>query len=265
MKSCLFTFLVTLGLLLGPNPSLPLARAEAITMATIDFCPFTCDPHTEGGREGFMTDVVRYALDRAGYELELAMLPYVRAVNGTREGLFDGLVVVGKQYAPDLVYPEIPVVSQRVVFIVKKGTDWRYEGVDSLKTMRIGIVRGYHYVDEDLQEYLLDGKNAPMVSVLHGRNTTERSVQKLLKGRLDVFLEGEFSALYVLHKLGVEDQVVFAGYTNNAFDDYVGFSPKSREADELAALLTRTIRELKETGKLQELLSPYLGDSALNH
>lgn len=49
--------------------SLPIAHAETIRMATIGFCPLTCDPEKENGKEGFMTDVVRYGLEGAGFEL----------------------------------------------------------------------------------------------------------------------------------------------------------------------------------------------------
>lgn len=240
------------------------AHAETVRMATIDFCPFTCAPDKEGGKEGFMTDIVRYALEKAGYDLEVAMMPYVRAVSKTRDGTYDGIMVVGKFFAPDLVYPELPVVSQRVAFIVKKGVGWTYESVRSLESKRIGIVKGYHYVDKDLQAYLLNEDNSERVNALHGLKTTERNIEKLLEGRIDVYLEGEFSLLYVLKKLGVDEKVDFAGFTNEAFDDYVGFSPKSQKAQELTSLMTETIRELERTGKLKEFLMPYIGEFGLN-
>ena len=263
MINCLFKSLITVGLIIGINLPIWPTQAETIRMATIDFCPFTCNPELEGSKEGFMTDVVRYALKNAGYDLEVTMMPYVRAVKQTRAGEFDGIVVVGKLFAPDLIYPQMPVVSQRVAFIVKKGTDWKYQGVNSLKTQIIGIVKGYHYVDEDLQSYLLSEENAEKIQVIYGLDTTERSIKKLLAGRIDIYLEGEFSLLYALEKLGARDEVVFAGFTDNAFDDYVGFSPKSNKADELASLIGRTITDLKKTEKLNDFLTPYIGNYSL--
>ena len=260
MISGLFKSLITAGLIIGIHMPIWPAHAETIRMATIDFCPFTCNPDMEGGKEGFMTDVVRYALRNAGYDLEVIMMPYVRAVKQTRAGEVDGIVVVGKLFAPDLIYPKMPVVSQRVAFIVKKGTDWKYKGVNSLKTKTIGIVKGYHYVDEDLQNYLLSKENADKIQVIYGLDTTERNIKKLLAGRIDIYLEGEFSLLYALAKLGARDKVVFAGFTDDAFDDYVGFSPKSKKADELASLVSRTITDLKKTGELNGFLTPYIGN-----
>ena len=264
MINCLSKSLITAGLILGMNMPIWPAQAETIRMATIDFCPFTCNPDFEGGKEGFMTDVVRYALKNAGYNLEVIMLPYIRAVKQTRAGEVDGIVVVGKLFAPDLIYPEMPVVSQRVAFIVKKGTDWKYKGVNSLKTKTIGIVKGYHSVDEDLQNYLLGKENADKIQVIYGLDTTERSIKKLLAKRIDIYLEGEISLFYALEKLGVRDKVVFAGFTDNAFDDYVGFSPECKKADELASLISRTITDLKKTGKLNDFLTPYIGNYSLN-
>jgi polar amino acid transport system substrate-binding protein len=263
MTNCLFKKLITIGLIIGINIQIRVAEAETIKMATIDLCPFACNPVNEGGKQGFMTDVLRFALKNAGYDLQVKILPYVRAVRQTRNGNFDGIVVVGKPYAPDLIYPEIPVVSQRVTFIVKKGTHWEYNGVNSLKAKTIGIVKGYHYVDEELQSYLTSKENAGRVAVLHGESTTERNIAKLLLDRIDIYLEGEFSALYVLRKLDALDKIVFAGYTNNAFDDYVGFSPKSKKAAELASLMTKTLMELKRTGKFKDFLNPYIGNYSL--
>lgn len=87
----------------------------------------------------------------------------------------------------------------------------------------------------------------------------------LLKGRVDVYLEGELLLMYVLRSLGAMDDVVIAGYTNEAFDDYVAFSPKRQKAAELAALMTKTIVYLKESGRLRDFLAPYIGGYSLEH
>ncbi len=233
-------------------------RAETIRFATIDYCPFTCDPAKEEGREGVMTDVLREAFERAGHTLEITMLPYVRAVKSVQDGEYDGIVVVGKDYAPDLVYPDRPTVVQRVAFVVNAGSPWRYEGVESLFHVIVGIVKGYHYVDPGLVTYLEEEQNnEARVNVLHGNNTTKRAFLMLLSGRIDTFLEGEYTVMYELKNSELREKVMIAGYTTKAFEDYSGFSPHNPNADQYAQLLSDTIIELKQSGKLDDILRNY--------
>ncbi|MDX1695383.1 MAG: transporter substrate-binding domain-containing protein [Ketobacteraceae bacterium] len=233
-------------------------HAETLHFATIDYCPFTCNPDKESGKEGFMTDVLRKALEEAGYALRVEMHPYVRAVREVRDGKYDGIVVVGKDYAPDLVYPDMPTVVQRVVFLTATDTSWNYTGVESLRNAKVGIVRGFHYVDPDLIAYLEHNQTDPTkVLVMHGENTTERGVSMLQTNRITTFLEGEYSARYVLRKMGILDSIRVAGFTRNAFEDYTGFSPKNPDASRFARILSNKIQELKQSGRLADILSRY--------
>ncbi len=232
--------------------------AETLRFATIDYCPFTCDPSKEDGKEGFMTDVLREALEPAGYTLELEMLPYVRAVEAVRDRRYDGIVVVGKDYAPDLVYPAQPTVVQRVLFLVNATSPWRYLGVESLADVRVGVVRGFHYVDPDLVAYLDQEKNnEDRVYVMHGNTTTSRAIRMLRNGRIAAFLEGEYSAVYQLKKMGIWNEVTVAGYTTNAFEDYTGFSPHNPNAADYAGILSDALARMKQSGRLDDILRRY--------
>jgi len=233
-------------------------QAETIRFVTIDYCPFTCDPLKEEGKEGFMTEVLREAFEPAGYTLEIEMLPYARAVSSVQDGAYDGIVVVGKDYAPDLVYPDEPTVTQRVVFFANAGTSWRYTGVASLALVKVAVVKGYHYVDPDLITYLEEEQqNETRVYVMHGDSTTERGLRMLQANRVNTFLEGEYSVMYELEKMGVRESVMVAGYTDNGFEDYTGFSPHHPNAAGYAQILSDTLAELKRSGRLDDILDRY--------
>ena len=236
----------------------PAILAETLRFATINYCPFACDPAMEDGREGVLTDVLRAALEPAGVTIELKMLPFLRAMQDTQKGEYDGMVVANHELAPELVYPDLPTLRQRVAFLVKAGTSWKYTGVESLNAVKVGIVEGYSYVDADLNAYLKDHqKDASKVVLLHGQNTTEQGIQMLLRDRFTVYLEGVYSAQYVLMKLGLQDHVAFAGYSSGAFDDFTAFAPQHPKAQEYAALLSQAIKEMSASGKLKDILQAY--------
>lgn len=256
MKSRVSRLLLFAGVIMCLSPSV--IQAETIRFAAIDYCPFSCDPSKEEGKEGFMTEVLREAFKQAGYTLEIDILPYVRAVEYVQNGEYDGIVVVGKKYAPDLVYPDEPTAVQRVMFLVNQETSWRYTGVKSLSAIRVGIVKGFHYVDPDLVDYLeKEQRNDARVYVIHGHATTARALGMLQTNRITTFLEGEYSAMYELRKMGKSEEVSVAGHTSGAFEDYTGFSPHNRNAALYAQTLSDTLKELKQSGRLNEILSRY--------
>jgi polar amino acid transport system substrate-binding protein len=232
--------------------------AETIRFATIDYCPFTCNPSEEDGREGIMTDVLREAFEKAGYQIEISTLPYVRAVRYVNDGRYDGIVLVGKKYAPELVYPDHSTLKQRVVFLANMGTSWSYSGVTSLKNVRLGIVRGFHYVDDDLVGYLEREKNnSARMYVIHGDKTTERAIGMLRSYRITAFIEGEYSVLYELKKKGISNALRIAGYTSEAFEGFTAFSPRSPKSKKYARILSNTLEELKRSGRLSNILRRY--------
>ena len=232
--------------------------SKTIRFATIDYCPFTCDPLKEEGKEGFMTDVLREVFEPIGYTLEIEMLAYARAVSLVQDGTYDGIVVVGKDFAPELLYPDMPTVIQRVAFMVNAGEPWEYTGIDSLPQVTVGIVKGYHYVVPDLVTYFeKERNNQARVLVIHGEGTTKRGIRLLQAKRITTFLEGEYSAMYELKKMGNTETVSIAGYTAEGFHDYSGFSPHNPDAVKYAQILSDSLAKLKKSGRLEDIINSY--------
>jgi polar amino acid transport system substrate-binding protein len=234
-----------------------IATADIIRFASIDYCPFTCDPLKEGGKEGVMVDVVRVAFEEAGYEIQIEIMPYVRAVRAVNEGKYDGIMVVGKKYAPELVYPRIPTLTQRMMFIVKPHHRWRYTDYSSLLSIDIAmvVVKGFDYADVNINK-LVAAKHHNLVA-LHGLKTTERGLELLNIERVDTYVEGELTALYQIDKYGYGENFIVAGFSARDFDSYTAFSPNSLHALKYAQLLSEKIFELQQSGELNTILQKY--------
>lgn len=231
--------------------------AETLRFTSIDYCPFTCDPQKEDGKEGFMTDILRAALEEAGHSIEVEIYPYARALAAVKSGKFDGIVVTLKELAPELVYTDIPTAKQRIAFLAKAESNWKYTDTGSLSEVSIAIVKGYDYSDHNLNRYFKKHANTDKVVVLHGLNTTERALKMLLSDRIDAYVDGEYSILYNLKKLGAEDKITVAGYTPAGVEDYTAFTPHNPKSIEYARLLTDKIRELRRSGELNRILMNY--------
>ncbi len=79
----------------------------------------------------------------------------------------------------------------------------------------------------------------------------------LQANRVNTFLEGEYSAVYQLDKLGIRERVTIAGYTTEAFEDYTGFSPRNPNAARYSEILSDKLTELKKSGRLDGILRRY--------
>jgi polar amino acid transport system substrate-binding protein len=233
-------------------------KAETLRFTTIDYCPFTCDPAKENGREGIMTEVLRAALEEAGHKIEIKIFPYTRAVTAVSSGQYDGIIVTGKDLAPNLIYPDMPTATQKGVYSVKTGSTWKYEGIDSLAQTSIGIVKGYDYGSAELNNYVKEHADSDKVVLLCGLNTTERALKMLLDNRIGTYVDGEYSVQYSLQRDGLTDQVSIAGYASHPFDNYTGFSQHHPKAVQYAKRLSDKIKELKQSGELRKIINSYV-------
>lgn len=130
--------------------------------------------------------------------------------------------------------------------------------IDSLKNITIGIIKGYDYSgDKELNEYFNNNIQTGKVQVLHGIETTKRAIIKLLKKRIDVYLEGEYSVQYELNKMGVSNKVTIAGYTLEPYEDYTGFSQHHPRSAHFAKILSEGIAEMKKSGQFNQILMQY--------
>jgi polar amino acid transport system substrate-binding protein len=231
--------------------------SETINFTSIEYCPFTCDPLKEEGKEGIMSEVVRAAFEDAGYEIKIDIMPYVRAVRAVSEGKYDGIMVVGKSYAPELVYPKIPTLTQRMMFMVKPAHNWRYTDYNSLLALDVAmvVIKGFDYADDNLNDYVL-AKHGNLVT-LHGLKSTKRGLDLLNLDRVDTYVEGELTALYYIDKYGYSESFIVAGFSARAFEDYTGFNPHSPHSSKYAELLSNKIYQLQQSGEFKRMLQKY--------
>ncbi|WP_354625750.1 transporter substrate-binding domain-containing protein [Psychromonas sp. MME2] len=244
--------------------SATILAAETIRFTTIDYCPLTCDPTKDDGKEGIMTDVVRAAFEEAGYKIELEIMPYARAVKAVTDGKYDGVVVVGKNYAPTLIYPQNNTITQRMMFMVKPTNHWRYTGYQSLLSVNatMTITKGFDYGDNDINHFVAS-KPTNLVS-LNGSKTAQRGFELLQLERVDTYLEGDLIALYNIAKYGYTHNFIVAGFSTRVFEDYTAFNPHSPNAVKYAKILSNKISQLQKSGEFKNILAKYGVTKKLN-
>ncbi|MBC9249558.1 hypothetical protein A9179_04615 [Pseudomonas alcaligenes] len=229
-----------------------LARAgEEIVLASPAYwCPFSC---TAGSvREGFTVEIIRTIFARHGIPVRLVNENYSRALNDVRSGRYTASPSTLRDEAPDFVYPEEAVSSNRFCFYTRASDDWRYHGVQSLATRNTGIIQGYSYGAE-LDAYI---RQHGQVFQLHaGNDLTERLLKQLLLKRFDTFVEEENLVAYTQHQQPQEG-IRKAGCIGGTLA-YMAIGPGHPQAQEYARLFSEGMREIRANGVLQRILARY--------
>ncbi|RND29255.1 amino acid ABC transporter substrate-binding protein, partial [Vibrio cholerae] len=88
-----------------------------------------------------------------GYTVEFTIMPWSRALNDVKEGKIDILPATWftQERTTYLSYSETYLTNQ-VKFIKKAGDNFEFAGLASLNGKKVGIVRGYGYGDEFMND-----------------------------------------------------------------------------------------------------------------
>jgi polar amino acid transport system substrate-binding protein len=234
-------------------------QAEVISLRADEWCPYNCTPGAE--MPGYMIEIAQAVFGNAGHTIDYQILNWSRAILETRAGRHTAIVGAAKGDTPDFIFPAEPLGVAQVVFWVKKGNAWRYQGLESLAQIKIGVIQDYDY-GEELNAYIAaHKKDALQVQILSGLDALELNIKKLALGRVDAVLEDQNVFQMKAHALGMMDLFENVGPgVETSFEEnavYIAFSPTQPKAQEYAQFLSEGVQTLRASGELQKVLTKY--------
>ena len=181
MKLVLYFICATLFLSLFAVES---AAKKILTLATTDWCPYTCD--YQGHKHGLVGDKLEKILSKYGITLSVISYPWSRAIDLANQGKVDGLLTASHSEAPELHFSASPIGWYQMCFYTSTSNAWRYDGTMKFGNNILAIIQNYGY-GEPLDSYI---KNKPdaLLSIT-GANTTKRLIELLLKDRANIIIE----------------------------------------------------------------------------
>ena len=249
-RTCIRFTLLFISIFLCSHPVLGKAT---LTIAVGDGPPYIFEENgsVNKSRPGFMVEIVQLALSHTNYKAVFVAAPFSRRIKGTETGAFDAAIGLFKSDSDLLIYPEESIGMGQSCFFSKSRSKWQYDGVDSLKSVVLGVTNAYTYGDID--DYITG--NAQKIVTVSGNNSVPRLLRLLRKGRIDVFVEDKFIGMYFVRSQKIED-VKEAGCIDGK-EVYVGFSPKLHDVPSLSKQFTQNIKKLRESGRLNDILASY--------
>jgi polar amino acid transport system substrate-binding protein len=245
---------ISAGLLLLGFLSIVPSRADTIKLAADSWMPYNGDGKTE---IGYFLDVAKKVFGDAGHTLVFEAMPWARAIDSARKGTVNGIVGAVEDDAPDFIFPRNELAMVNTEFFVKKGNPWRFKGIESLKKIRLSVIKEYAYYGE-LDAYIKENQNSKdRLDIAFGDNPLEDNFQKLIGGRVDVIVDGGAVLKYTANSMKVTAEVESAGIGSPGSPTYIAFSPTLGTSRKYAELLSDGIDRLRKSGELKKILAAY--------
>ena len=230
-------------------------NAETIEVRADNWMPYNGDPAAE--RPGYVVELLRAAFPND--TIHYTTCAWTQACAELAEGKIDAILCATPSDSPGAILPELAIGSMRNIFYVKKGTAWRFKGIESLKSIHLAVSAGYAYdTDGPLDAYLKQG-NAPAVQFSTGDAPLEANIAKLRSAEIDAVVDDASVMLWTLKKMQVPvGEIHSAGaLVKEGSPLYVAFTAKKPVSTARAEQLSATVRKLRESGELTKLLALY--------
>ncbi len=232
----------------------PSFQDHVLTFASDPWPPYAGTAGAE--QEGYILDVLREIYEPLDYRVRFVNKPWSRCIAEVRSGKLTGLAGCDVHEAPDLVYPRRTIGSTQPTFFVRKDSSWRYEGVESLSSIRLGAIQDYTY-ERSVDVYIRQHQGTDRVLLAKGNDALQQLIGHLRAGRIDTFVETAPVVRAVLHASDGEVNGIISAGEAPGLDLFVPFSPRLPEARRYAQLFDKGIDQLRSNGRLAEILASY--------
>ena len=224
------------------------AQSQPLVIAATDWPPYTSHNLRNNG---FLMEIVTTALRRTGYTPEVKFVPWKRGVELTKKGDYDALVGVSylEERTAYFLYPTYGWENY-MYFFGRAGHGRQYKSVEDLCPASIGIFHGSFYVD----------RLSPITCIkLEEVKTVRQNIQKLVSGRIDLFIDSKDAVDYTLqtelpeHKGRIEP--VQPSFEVDKIHMVV--SKQHPQHQQIAADFDRGIALIKADGTYQKILDEH--------
>ncbi len=258
MKNILGLLIIVTAAMWGVNSSAQ-EEQKTITLAADIWCPYNCDSKDE--RPGFMVELAKEIFQKKGINVQYVIVPWERAVEDARKGTYSGIIGARVGDAPDFIFPDEPLGFSSNYFYVRSDSTWQFDGIESLEAISLGVIEGYSY-DDKLDAYVkLYHEDVNHIQPVSGETALQQNFEKLELKRVDAIVEDINVANNFLKQTGQKDKFKTVGEEpdvnlSNKYV-YIAFNPVNKDSKELARILSDGMRELRKSGRLEEILSEY--------
>jgi polar amino acid transport system substrate-binding protein len=213
-----------------------------LVLVTEEYPPYNMSG-PDGGVSGISTDIVRALLDTAGYDYEMAIYPWARAIALARTQVNTCVFSMSRTPERESLYKWIgPLVYNDWTLFARSGAS-RPQTLDEAMMMRIGSYQG-----DAIVAYLQTrGHHVDVAS------SDELNPRKLLAGRIDFWATGRLIGQYRLKQQGIEGIEPVLNF--NRTEMYLAC--QNQLPDSQVSKLNQTLRAIDKAGIVKKIYAGY--------
>lgn len=240
-----------LSLLCLSATALPAQDKQRIVLASSEYVPHY---GTELPRQGAVSEIVRRAFAYEGIDIEIAFMPFARALYDTQQGLYDGILAIWHtaEREQQLLYSDA-IYANQIVLFKRAGELQLTDDLNSVlqSDSTLGMVTGY------AQSPLLLNSPLQKVSVA----TDEQVFRMLALKRVDLIPADLQNGLYLLRQLPEPLQQVRINWVSQPLEQrpmHLAFPRQKAGSAELQQRFNRGLQQLRQNGELEQILAELL-------
>jgi len=228
---------------------------KEISVAADLWCPYTCEP---GVREGILVDIVKEVFAQRGVVVRYKFLPWKRAKSETEKGLHNAILGAFKADAQGFVLPRNPILFGTNAFFTLSSSAWKYSGLDSLKSVSLGIIEGYTYGPE-MDPYIKENSSSLRIQFATGADALRKNLKKLSENKVEVVLDEPRVVKYEWMALkNTSATIKKAGqYGNEGI--WIAFSSRRSDSEDLALAFSEGLEKFEKNGGVKRVTERYVG------
>lgn len=207
---------------------------------------------------GYMIDMAKAIADAAGHQIDYRHIPWDDALAGVKAGTFDCVVGATVDEAPGFALPTQPWGQSQSVAYTRADSRLRIESEDDIKALRLAVLPDYSY--GEVLDAWIAGEGAGsdrLVTVDTGVRASRAVLSYLIAGKVDVVIDDRNVILNTLRDEGLEGSVVERIAVGPADPVYIACTPADPRGAAYAAMFDEGTRQLRESGRLAEILAAY--------
>lgn len=237
MRKLLLLMLATLVPLLAVL-SIP-AHAETVRMLANTSPPYADKNLPE---QGLALELVSHVMQRAGYEADISIETWSRAMEGVRIGVYDALATAwySDERARDFIFSE-PYLESQLILVKRRDDPRVYDDLSDLAGRRLGVRVDYAYG--------VDFSQVPGL-VLVEENHLIQNLLKLLNGSVDLVIGDQRTMAQQLEEYlkSQRHNIVVTPMPLPTRNRHVAASRELESSEKLVADFNRALAETKKDG-----------------
>lgn len=182
------------------------------------------------GKQGTLINLVEFALGLTPNKFDYELTTWKDSIRLVNEGEANCIVGLRFNEVDGLVYNSIPLGQYEGLIYVLKDDNWEYNGINSLRERRQGILGGYFYKDYS-SDNLSKGSHSTRHSISDGNVLIKKHILSVLNGEATTIIESPLVMDDAMTSLGIpRDTFKVVGRIGEAEPLYIGCSTSSESS-----------------------------------